>query len=109
MPTRSCSFVLFGQLCGLSLAKPISQMRKLTSIAVEWQPSHTESSYLLMFGSGLSVVMGPRKGCEQVGGGDRRPGDPVKGLHQDLGLGTCGQCSTVPQTQIGVPERWGFW
>lgn len=50
------------------------------------------------------MVTGPRKGCEQVGGGDRRPEDPVKGLHQDLGLGMCGQCSTVPQTQIGVHQ-----
>lgn len=46
MPTRSYSSALFGQLCGLSLAKPISQMRKLTSIAVEWQPSHTDREQL---------------------------------------------------------------
>lgn len=78
-------------LPGLNLAKPVSQMRKLLPTEAEWLPNLCrKSSSLPMAGSGLSVTVGPRRGCEQVGGRDRRLGDAVKGLHQDLGLSTLG-------------------
>lgn len=78
-------------LHGLNLAKPVSQMRQLLPTEAEWLPSpRRKSSSLPMACSGLSVTVGPRRGCEQIGERDRRLGDAVKGLRQDLGLSTRG-------------------
>lgn len=96
-------------LHGLNLAKPVSQMRKLLPTEAEWLPNPCrKSSSLRMAGSGLSVIVGPRRGREQAGGRDGRLGDAVKGLHQDLGLSTRGQCSATGAGKgPPSPARWG--
>ena len=56
-------------LHGLNLAKPVSQMRQLLPTQAEWLPNpRRKSSSPPMARSGLSVTVGPRRGCEQVGG-----------------------------------------
>lgn len=93
------SSLLLGELWASSLAKPTSQMRNLIPREAERLPQDTEGSDLLTTASGLTASGGPRRGCEQVGGGDGRA---TWELHQDLGLGTRGRCHAGPQGQIRV-------
>lgn len=102
------SALLIWQHCGLSLASPVSQMRKLRPVNLEWLPrSRRESRSLLTPHSDLPLTVTPggavSRLAEGVGLGQTR--EPVKKLHQDVVLPPCTQpCAGASGAAKGPPS-----